>query len=66
MKQYKTDVRKDINNKQPVSYDVVLFKPVKHDPAKQRTMRPGKTARDKKSGAHNRRIVNQIKRAMEA
>lgn len=65
MKNYTTDVRKDISTKSLPKDTVTLFKPVRHDPTKHKIMRPGKTAKDHKSGAHSRRIINQIKRIKE-
>ena len=69
MKQYKGDVRKDIkvnNPALPSPSSVISFVPVAYNPAKQKSvMRPGKTAKDHKSGAHARRVHNQIKRASE-
>ena len=67
MKQYKTDVRKDIkvNNPAPPSPSkVISFVPVGFNPTKHNVMRPGKTAKDHKSGTHARRLRNQIKRAL--
>lgn len=69
MKQYKTDVRKDIkivNPAAPTPSKVISFIPVAFKSAKRAVMRPGKTAKDHKSGAHARRLRNQIKRAVEA
>ena len=64
MKTYKTDIRKEIKIHQPQVSSVVSFVPVKHNPTKNKIMRPGKTARDHKSGAHQRHIQNQIDKAI--
>lgn len=64
MRRYKEDVRKDINAKQPQTSSVTMFKAVRPS-SNQKVMRPGKTAKDHKSGAHARRIMNQITRASE-
>lgn len=63
MKQYKTDVRKDIkvsNPAAPTPSKVISFIPVTLKSGKRTIMRPGKTAKDHKSGAHARRLRNQI------
>ena len=68
MKQYKGDVRKDIKVSNPALSSpskVISFIPMKHAPIKGKVMRPGKTAKDHKSGAHARRLRNQIKRAVD-
>lgn len=68
MKNFKTDVRKDIkvnNPAAPVPSKVISFIPVKHAATKQRPTRPGKTAKDHKSGAHARHLQNQINRAIK-
>lgn len=66
MRKFSTDVRKDVNVKQVAAVDPTLrlFVPVKQA-THQKTMRPGKTTKDHKSGAHKRRLENQFKRAME-
>ena len=65
MKLYKGDVRKDIKVNNPAASVVISFIPVKHAATKQRPMRPGKTAKDHKSGAHARHLQNQINRAIK-
>ncbi len=66
MRKFKEDVRTDIKTKNPPKATVVGFVPIKFDAKKHKTMRPGKTAKDHKSGAHRRRLENQFKRAIEA
>ena len=64
MRKFSSDVRKDVQVKQAPQENpgVRLFVPVA--PAKYpKVMRPGKTAKDHRSGAHKRRLENQLKRA---
>ena len=65
MRQIKEDVRKEIKVHQPQVSSVVSFVPIKHNPIKNKVMRPGKTARDHESGAHQRHIQNQIDKAIK-
>lgn len=60
MKHYVEDVREE-----QTKSTVIMFQKTKPPRDGQKIMRPGKTAKDKKSGAHARRIQNQITRAME-
>jgi hypothetical protein len=64
MRKFKEDVREAIKPYNPPTPTVVSFVPIKFDAKKHKVMRPGKTAKDHKSGAHRRRLENQFKRAI--
>ena len=63
MKEYVEDIRKTVKVKQNTSTGVVIFKKIvrKRDFV-QPTLRPGKTRKDQKNGAHATAAENRQKR----
>lgn len=59
MKKYVEDIRKEVKVKQDSSPAIVMFVPLRHDPKRHRTLRPGKTTKDKKREVKKNNVDNK-------